>query len=128
MDVDFLKAVVDRYDPVLRVIRGNDGEILLTIRREEFQEIFDLYEPSPSLVPVDLNEQKAEYYKMKEFIRKSFLPMHLARAGSATYHIGPSSKELFPIGAFTLYFQTTFFSLYQVLGFSTITIRPPDFM
>lgn len=37
MDVDLLKVVADRYDPISRVIRGNEGEILLTIKREEFQ-------------------------------------------------------------------------------------------
>lgn len=50
MDVDILNVVANRYDPVSRVIRGNEGEILLTIRREEFQEVFDLYEPYASLV------------------------------------------------------------------------------
>lgn len=60
MDVDLLKAVVDRYVPVLRVIRGNEGDILLIIRREEFKEIFYLYESSATLVQIDLNELKTE--------------------------------------------------------------------
>lgn len=104
MDVYLLKAIANKYDLVSRVIRVNEGEILLTIRREEFHEIFDLYEPSANLVQVDLNELKAEYYKMKEFIKSNFLPMHLARVGNTTYHIGPSSEEPFPIGYFDPYF------------------------
>lgn len=60
MDVDLLKAVVDRYVLVLRVIRGNEGDILLIIRREEFKEIFYLYESSATLVQIDLNELKTE--------------------------------------------------------------------
>lgn len=55
MDVNLLREVEDRYDHVSRVIRGNDGEILLTIQREEFYEVFDLYEPSSTLILVALN-------------------------------------------------------------------------
>lgn len=36
MDVNLLRAVADRYELVSRVIRGNDKEVLLTIRREGF--------------------------------------------------------------------------------------------
>lgn len=36
MDVYLLRVVVDRYDPILRVIRGNEGEVFLSIIREEF--------------------------------------------------------------------------------------------
>lgn len=63
MDVDLLKVFANRYDTVLRVIRGNERENLLTIRREEFQDIFDLYEPFANLVQVDLNELKQSIIK-----------------------------------------------------------------
>lgn len=111
MDIDLLKAIANRYDPISRVISGDEGEIMLTIKREEFQEIFDLYEPSANLVQVCLNELKAEYYKIKGFITTYFLPIHLEKVGQTTYYIGPSSEETFTIGAFSPYFQATFFSM-----------------
>lgn len=83
--IDLLKVVVGRYDPISRVIRGNDGEVLLRVRREQFQEIFDLYEPSDIQIQVDLNEIKAKYYRMKVFIRSNLLLAHLAKSGNTTY-------------------------------------------
>lgn len=41
---------------------------------------------------------------MKGFIRASLLLTHLEKAGETSYHIGPSSVEPFPTGAFAKYF------------------------
>lgn len=65
---------------------------------------------------------------MKSFIRANLLPTHLVKAVDTTYHIGPSSVEPFPIGAFAKYLQATFFCLCQILGFNPITVMPLDFM
>jgi hypothetical protein len=36
LDIDLLRVVVGRYDPVTWVVCDNDGKILLTINMEEF--------------------------------------------------------------------------------------------
>lgn len=100
----------------------------MTIRREELEKIFDLYEPYANLVQVDLYELKTKYYIIKGFIKTLFLPIHLAKAGKTTYYIGPSLEEPFPISDFPPYFPATFFSLCQVLGFNPIVVMPLDFM
>lgn len=111
MHVDLLRAVADKYVHFSRVIRENYGEVLLTIRREEFQEFFDLYEPFVSMIQVNLEEIKVEYHRTKGFVTSNLLPPNLEKEEKTSYHIGPSSVEPFPIGSFAKYLQATFFSL-----------------
>ena len=46
LDVDLLRAAAARYDLVTQIIRDNDGKVLLSINKEEVQQVFDLSEPS----------------------------------------------------------------------------------
>lgn len=114
MDVDFLRAVADKYDPISRVVRGSKGELMLSIQIEEFQEFLDLYETSTSLEPIYLEELKKEYKKTRYLVRERLLPYHLAKATNIEYYISPSVEEPFPIDAFAYYFRATFFTLCQI--------------
>lgn len=110
-DIDLLRAVATRYDPVTRVIRDNDGRALLSINREEFWQVFDLSEPSMFLVPIDLEEMKREYGKLKSLFRVKLLPPHLARAGGSRFHIRPNDQEPFKLNCFSNHFLATFYPL-----------------
>lgn len=50
LDVDLLLAVAARYDPVTRVIRDNDGEVLLNVNANVIQRVFYLSENGSLLV------------------------------------------------------------------------------
>lgn len=128
MDVDSLRAVADKYDSISRVVRGNKGEALLIIQREEFQEVFDLYEPSVILEPIDLEELKKGYEKTRYLIKAILLPSHLAKVTDTQYYIGQSVEVPFPIDSFAHYFKATFFTLCQILGFHPGTIVPKSYM
>lgn len=111
MDVDLLREVVDKYDPISRVVRGRKGEVPSSIQREEFQEVFELCEPSAFLEPINLEELKKEYEKTRYLVRERLLPSHLAKAVDTHYYIGTSVEEPFPIDAFAHHFKATFFTL-----------------
>lgn len=44
MDVDLLKDITSRYDPVSKVVRTFDGVDMVRIIGKEIEEIFDLHE------------------------------------------------------------------------------------
>ena len=54
MDYDLLEAIAKNYDQTLRVIRRDDGEILITISPEEIREVFNLGPFTRHHVPIDL--------------------------------------------------------------------------
>ena len=127
-DVDLLRAVAIRYDPITRVIRDNDGGVLLEINRDVIQQNFDLSEPSDDLVPINLEEMKEEYAKLKSLVRVKLLPPHLVKAGDSQFHISPSDQEPFRLNCFGKPFLATFYSLCQILGFSPGAVMPIAYM
>ena len=128
LDVDLLLAVAARYDPVTRVIRDNDGEVLLNVNADVIRRVFDLSENGSLLVQIDLEEMKQEYAKIQPFFRSKLLPPHLVRAGSSTIHMSPTDQEPFRLNCFADHFLATFYSLCQILGFSPNTVMPIAYM
>ena len=128
LDVDLLLAVATRYDPVTRVIRDNDGEVLLNVNADVIQRVFDLSENGSLLVQIDLEEMKQEYAKIQPFFRSKLLPPHLVRAVSSTIHMSPTDQEPFRLNCFADHFLATFYSLCQILGFSPNTVMPIAYM
>ena len=126
-DVDLLRAVAIRYDPITRVIRDNDGGVLLEINRYVIQQTFDLSEPNDDLVPINLEEMK-EYAKLKSLVRVKLLPPHLVKAGDSQFHIIPIDQEPFRLNCFGKPFLATFYSLCQILGFSLGAVMPIAYM
>lgn len=61
MDYDLLEAIAKNYDQTLRVVRRDDGEILITISPKEIRKVFNLGHVTDYHVPMSLKGLENEY-------------------------------------------------------------------
>lgn len=127
-DIDLLRVVASRYDPDSWTVRDSDGEVMLTINKEEFQQVFDLSDPSTSMTPIDAEAFKAEYEMSHAFFRTKLLHPHLARARGQRYQIDQDEQEPLRIECFAKHFLGTYYSLCQILGLQLGPVVPISFM
>lgn len=118
--VDLLKVIVVNYEPLVRVVRAHDGQIMVWVNKEEVAYVFKLNTWSSDMVKIDEQMLREEYKWVKHNFRVSVLTNFLILVGNGINKrkitLGPSDVDPLPIKYLQPYFQKTFYSLCQILG------------
>lgn len=128
MDVDLLKAMATNYDVVTRTIRTYDGKEMVRITKDEIAHVFKLTRWSDEMPKINEKTLTEEYDNTKIAFRVHILPRYLAKSGGQRIAIGKYDKEPFPISYFVSYFQKTFYSICQIIGYDPVTGMPMAWM